>query len=68
MRRSAVANLEDLDKSMLNITRAEHFHQFLKNFITNRLRDYARRNSPENLAKLGIALIELDFNRTNLLH
>ncbi len=51
-RQSAVTNLEDLDKSVSNITRAEHFHQFLKNFILSRLRVYAREKSPENLGKL----------------
>jgi len=51
-RKSAVTNLEDLDKSVSNITTAEYFHQFLKNFILNRLRVYAREKSPENLGKL----------------
>ena len=51
----------------MNVTTAELFHEFLKNFISTRLRAYAREKSPENLSKLQIAMIELDFNRTNLL-
>jgi hypothetical protein len=36
------------------ITKAEFFHEYLKNFIITRLRAYAREKSEENLGKLSI--------------
>lgn len=50
------------------ITKAEFFHEYLKNFIITRLRAYAREKSEENLGKLSIVQIEFDFHRTELLN